>query len=68
MSGKKKKKFRITIGLACNADGSEKFDPIYIGRYGQPRCFRVTKKTPEQRGFYYRHNMKAWMTAFLFEE
>lgn len=66
MSGKKSSKFRITLGFACNADGSEKFPPIYIGKSKRPRCFK--KKTPAQYGFYYRNNKKAWMTAVLFEE
>jgi hypothetical protein len=66
MSGKKKDKFRITIGLACNADGSEKLEPFFIGRSKKPRCFQ--KKDPQQRGFYYRNNKKAWMTTELFTE
>ncbi|KIO01470.1 hypothetical protein M404DRAFT_150218, partial [Pisolithus tinctorius Marx 270] len=66
MSGKKKEKFRITVGLGCNADGSEKLEPFFIRRFGKPRCFK--KDTPEQWGFYYRHNKKAWMTSELFEE
>jgi hypothetical protein len=65
-SGKKKEKFRITIGFACNADGSEKLDPIYIGKSKKPHAFGG--QTPEQKGFYYRNNKKAWMTAVLFEE
>ena len=36
MSGKKKEKFRISIGLACNADGSEQLEPIFIGRAKKP--------------------------------
>jgi hypothetical protein len=66
MSGKKKEKFRISIGLACNADGSERLEPFFIGKAKKPRCFK--KQTPEQRGFYYRNNKKAWMTSSLFEE
>jgi hypothetical protein len=66
MSGKKKEKFQITIGLACNADGSEKLNAIYIGKSKKPWCFK--NQSPEQRGFYYRNNKKAWMTATLFEE
>lgn len=31
MSGKKKEKFRITLRLAANADGSEKLPLFYIG-------------------------------------
>ena len=59
-------KFRITIGLACNANGSEKLPPLYIGRAKKPRCFG--RQSPEQQGFYYRSNKKAWMTAVLFED
>ncbi|KIJ04375.1 hypothetical protein PAXINDRAFT_122841 [Paxillus involutus ATCC 200175] len=66
MSGKKKEKFRITLGLAANADGSEKLPLIYIGKSKKPRCFG--NKTPQSCGFYYRNNKKAWMTAELFEE
>ncbi|KIK74168.1 hypothetical protein PAXRUDRAFT_176504, partial [Paxillus rubicundulus Ve08.2h10] len=66
MSGQKKEKFCITIGLACNADGSEKLEPFFISRAKKPRCFK--KITPEQQGFYYRCNKKAWMTSALFEE
>ncbi|KIK80474.1 hypothetical protein PAXRUDRAFT_158592, partial [Paxillus rubicundulus Ve08.2h10] len=66
MSRKKKEKFRIMIGLACNADSSEKLELFFIGRARKPCCFK--KMTPEQQGFYYRCNKKAWMTSILFEE
>jgi hypothetical protein len=66
MSGKKRSKFRITIGVACNADGSEKFPMMFIGKYKRPRCFK--KSGPVAQGFYYRFNKKAWMTSILFEE
>ncbi|KIK83360.1 hypothetical protein PAXRUDRAFT_14622 [Paxillus rubicundulus Ve08.2h10] len=49
MSRKKKEKFRITIGVACNADRSEKLKPFFIGKAKKPRCFR--KQGPEQHGF-----------------
>lgn len=66
MSGKKKSKFRITLGFACNADGSEKLPPFFIHKYAKPRCFG--SHGPNERGFYYRYNKKAWMNAELFEE
>ena len=66
MAGKKKSKFRITIGLAANADGSEKLPLFFIGRAAKPRCFN--KKSPQSQSFYYRNNKKAWMTMELFEE
>jgi hypothetical protein len=65
MSGKKKDRFRISIALACNAEG-DKLEPFFIGKAAKPRCFK--KQTPEQRGFNYRSNKKAWMTSALFEE
>lgn len=66
ISGKKKNKFRVTIFFACNATGTEKLPPFFIGKSAKPRCFQ--KKTGKQLGFYYRNNKKAWMTAILFEE
>jgi len=66
MSGKKRSKFWISIGLACNADGSECLPPIYIGKAKKPCCFK--KESPEKCGFYYRNNKKAWMTSEIFEE
>jgi DDE superfamily endonuclease len=65
-SGKKKSKFRITLGFACNADGSEQMPLMYIGKSKMPRCFKGI--SPAQRGFYYRNNKKAWNTSELFEE
>lgn len=65
MSGKKRDKFRITIAVACNAAG-DKLEPFFIGKSEKPRCFN--KRTPQQRGFYYRNNKKSWMTSALFEE
>jgi hypothetical protein len=65
MNGKKRSKFWITVGLACNADGSEKLPIFFIGKARHPRCFKKTSAA--DRGFYY-HNDKAWMTSVLFEE
>ncbi|KAF9218812.1 hypothetical protein BS17DRAFT_798443 [Gyrodon lividus] len=59
MSGKKKEKFRITIGFGCNADGSEKLEPFFIGRAKKPQCFK--KQGPMQCGFSHWHNKKAWI-------
>ena len=57
---------RITLGFACNADGSEKMPVLFIGKSKRPRCFKAM--SPAQHGFYYRHNKKAWMTKEIFEE
>ena len=66
MSGKRASKFRITLCFACNADGSEKKDLFFIGKYKKPRCFG--RQGPTARGFYYHSNKTAWMTESLFEE
>jgi hypothetical protein len=66
MSGKRANKFRVTLTFACNSDGSEKKDLFFIGRSKKPRCFG--RQGPIVRGFYYRSNKTAWMTAALFEE
>ena len=69
MKGKKKDKFRLTLGFACNADGSEKLPLFFIGKSKRPQCFkRLKKKTPGDEGFYYWNNKKAWMTSELFKE
>ena len=66
MSGKKTKKFRITVGFACNTDGSEKAPIFFIGKSKQPCCFK--RITPKAHGFYYQNNKSAWMTSKFFEE
>lgn len=66
ISGKKKDKSRMTIAFACNATGTEKLPPVFIGKSAKPRCFQ--KKSGKELGFYYRNNKKAWMTSALFEE
>lgn len=65
MSGKKKSKNRLTMMLSCNAIGTRKLPPFFIGRWKKPRCFA---KPVEAYSFWYRNNKKAWMTAALFEE
>ena len=62
-------KFHLTLGFACNADGSEKLPLFFIGKSKRPQCFkRLKKKTPGDEGFYYQNNKKAWMTSELFKE
>ena len=66
IEGRKKNKVRLTVALTCNATGTERLDPFFIGHANKPRCFN--KKTGEELGFFYRHNIKAWMTGKLFRE
>lgn len=67
MNGKKKDRYRITLGLACNADGSEKAEPLFIGKFANPRAFKNLPASDQARGFTYRNNKTAWMTSKLFE-
>ncbi len=54
------------MGIGCNADGTEKLPPLFIGKYANPRCFK--KKKAGELGFFYRNNKTAWMTMVIFEE
>jgi hypothetical protein len=62
--GKKKDKTRITIGLCCNLDGSEKSHPVIINKYQNPRCFKGHNIGSLPLHFY--ANKKAWMTSDIF--
>ncbi|KIJ26725.1 hypothetical protein M422DRAFT_272186 [Sphaerobolus stellatus SS14] len=66
MSGKKTEKFRITVGVACNANGTEKLPLLFIGKSMKPRCFNG--KDPNNQGFVYYNNKKAWMNKETFED
>ncbi|KAE8746826.1 hypothetical protein FOCC_FOCC006463 [Frankliniella occidentalis] len=57
--GKKSSKARITVLLACNADGSEKLTPLTIGKSKEPRPFRGVRSLPCD----YTNQPKAWMTG-----
>jgi len=65
-SGLKGDKTRITYGLMANADGSEKWDPLIIGKYRKPRAFQ--NKDGRDLGYDYYWNTKAWMTAIIWHK
>ena len=44
LSGQEDDKTRITIALACNADGSRKHKIFFIGNSVKPRCLSNKKK------------------------
>ena len=62
--GSKIAKDRMTLLLACNMDGSEKIDPLTIGKSKNPRCFKNVKTLPVD----YKANKNAWMTADIWKE
>ncbi|KIJ49970.1 hypothetical protein M422DRAFT_160583, partial [Sphaerobolus stellatus SS14] len=65
MKGKKADKFRITIGVACNANG-HKLPLCFIGKSKKPRSFN--SKCPTTFGYQYWSNTKAWMTRDIFTD
>lgn len=65
-AGRKQPKTRITVLFICNATGTDKREPLFIGKAAKPRCFGY--RTVEQHGFAYRHNAKAWMTTLIYND
>ena len=63
VQGEKKSKERA---LCCNATGTDKIRPLFIGKAARPRCFG----RDFDPGMYvtYRHNKKAWMNSILWDD
>jgi hypothetical protein len=66
LSGKKQNKTWFTLALVCNADGSKKLPPVFIGKAKCPQCFGWLE--PNKRGFYYWSNKTAWMITTIFDK
>jgi len=68
--GGKINKERITANFCCNADGSQKMEPWFIGTAQNPRSFGTGKNHIEVHnlGLVWRSNKKAWMTGTIFRE
>ncbi|KNF00910.1 hypothetical protein PSTG_05802 [Puccinia striiformis f. sp. tritici PST-78] len=62
-SGLKGSKVRLTYHLCCNADGSDKLEPLVIGHAKKPRSFG--KKQASFWGYNHHFNKTAWMTATI---
>jgi len=45
-SGGKLSKERLTVALCANMSGTEKMEPIVIGKYGKKRCFKNATNLP----------------------
>lgn len=65
IKGAKKPKDRISVMLCCNAYGSDKLQPIVIGKTLNPRCFK--QFNPNLYCDYYA-NKKAWMVNSILQE
>lgn len=59
-------KKRFVAAFCCNADGSEKLQPLFISHHEQPKSFR--KKSAEQHALQYFWNNKAWVTGVIFSK
>ncbi|KZT51654.1 DDE-domain-containing protein [Calocera cornea HHB12733] len=66
LSGRKEEKHRLSYAFTVNADGSEKPDPIVIGRWRRPHCF--LGKDARAYGYEYYWNLKSWMKSDIFKE
>ena len=62
--GSKVAKDRMTLLLTGNMDGSEKMDPLVIGKSKNPRCFKNVKTLPVQ----YNANKNAWMIGDIWKD
>ena len=52
--------------MCTNADGSHKLNPLVIGKYARPRCFKHINI--RNLLITYQNNKKAWMLTTLFQE
>lgn len=65
LAGRKQGKKRITVAIACNADGTTKQPLLFVGASQRPRCFGGA--TSEELGIEYASTPKAWMNTDLFQ-
>lgn len=68
LPGRKKEKARISALFCCNADGSEKLEPWFIGTARHPHAFRAAGINIQNLNLVWRSNQKAWMTSCIFME
>jgi len=62
-AGGKVNKQRLTVGLTCNASGTEKLRPLIIHKAKRPRCFTRAYNPQDHVDYYV--NSKAWMTGLV---
>jgi hypothetical protein len=67
LAGRKVLKDRITVGLACNSDGTEMLKPVIVHKSLAPRAFKQKKFKPEDLCYWF-SNKSAWVTAGVFKE
>ncbi|XP_072142055.1 tigger transposable element-derived protein 4-like [Dermacentor andersoni] len=62
-AGGKRSKERVSVLIAANMTGTERYRLLVIGKATKPRCFKGAKTLPVD----YEANKKAWMTAEIFK-
>lgn len=65
--GKKQDKSRLTMTVTTNADGSDHYPLLFIGKSKQPICMRG-HDVREELGVEYASSRKAWMNTALFQD
>ena len=45
-TGGQQQKDRLLILFYCNSDGSDKLEPLEVGKYKNPRCFKGIRHLP----------------------
>lgn len=66
--GRKREKACISALFCCNADGSEKLAPWFIGTAKNPHAFRAAGIKIQNPDIIWRSNRKAWITSQIFIE
>ncbi|KAF0739438.1 hypothetical protein Ae201684_005004 [Aphanomyces euteiches] len=66
MSGFKNDKSRLNVGLGANANGTEKLEPVFIGKSKEPLCVRRAGRFGALDLQYY-DAKKGWMTGKIFQ-
>jgi hypothetical protein len=56
----------MTLGLACNVDGTHKLKPLVVHKSQKPRCFGKAFK-PNDICYWY-SNKSAWVTTEVFKD
>lgn len=68
LPGRKREKARISALFCCNADGSEKLAPWFIGTAKNPHAFRAAGVNIQNLDLIWKSNQKAWITSQIFTE
>jgi hypothetical protein len=68
-SERKKDKARITVGLTCNATGTDRLPLWFIGSANRPNCFRAERLIGlETIEAHWRHNKTSWINHHIIKE